>query len=324
MQANLRDKWPNEALNFTPWLAENLDVLGDAVGLKLELVHQEQQVGSFSLDILAREANEDVTVVIENQLEWTDHSHLGQLLTYAAGCEAQIAIWVADEFQHEHAESLHRLNEWAGANIRFYGVKVDVIRDGDTLQPTLRAVVCPGAWNKELTLSQPPPPTPEAQRHLRFFEPIIAEMLRSGFSASHRQAWSYNARFFPSGFDGDIGYTVSFEGRNSAWVYFLIRTWDSIDLSNALFDALKTEQQRIESSVDAQAEWLWNRFDSYSFATICVRADGLIDDSPERLEATRAWMLDLLPKFKDAFEERTERLLAELRRPETTQTTGEQ
>ena len=216
MQPNLRDMWPSEPLDFTPWIAENLDVLGDAVGLKLELVYQEQQVGNFWLDILAREANGDGMVAIENQLERTDHIHLGQLLTYAAGCKAQIAVWVAAEFQHEHAEALHRLNEWTGTNIRFYGVKVDVTRDGDTLKPTLQTVVCPGAWNKDLTLPQQPPPAPETQRHLSFFEPIIAKVLRTGFSDSHRQAWSYNARFFPSGFDRDIGYTVSLEGSTSS------------------------------------------------------------------------------------------------------------
>ena len=94
-QAHLREMWPNEALDFTPWLFDNLDKLGRAVGLSLEPVQQEQQIGSFSLDILARETNENVMVAIENQLEWTDHSHLGQLLTYAAGCDASIAIWVA-------------------------------------------------------------------------------------------------------------------------------------------------------------------------------------------------------------------------------------
>ena len=69
-------------------------------------------------------------VAIENQLEETDHSHLGQLLTYATGCGAHIAIWVAPEFGYEHAEALHRLNEWTSERIRFYGVKIEVIKEG--------------------------------------------------------------------------------------------------------------------------------------------------------------------------------------------------
>ena len=325
MQANLRDKWPNEAWDFTPWLAENLGILGDAVGLNLEPVQQEQQVGSFSLDILARETSGGGKVAIENQLEWTDHSHLGQLLTYAAGCNARVAIWVADEFQYEHAEALDRLNEWSGTNIGFYGVKVDVIRDGDTLQPTFQTVVWPGGWSKDLTLSQPPPPNPQIEKHSRFFEPLAAKVVGSGFAKSYRQPSYYGDRFFPSGFDRDIGYAVCFEGNGSAWVYFLIRTWDSIELSNRLFDELRTEQRDIESSVATRGEWRWDRYSPYSFATIGVFADGSIDDPPEGLEATRAWMLDLLPKFKTAFEERTAGLLAELRQSERehTQSTGE-
>ncbi len=318
MQGNLRDKWPNEAWDFTPWLAENLDRLGEATGLELKPERQEQQVGSFSLDILAWEVNEKVFVAIENQLEWTDHGHLGQLLTYAAGCDARIAIWVAAEFQYEHAEALHRLNEWAGTSIRFYGVKVDVVVDnaGD-LHPTLQKVVYPGGWDKKLTLSQPPRPDPEIEKHRRFFEPLTTKVLESGFADSRHQVWDHKNQFFPSGFDRDIGYTVSLEGGNVPWVYFLIRTWNDIDLSNRLFDALKAEQQQIESSVNGQGEWGWDRYDPYSFATIGIRKSGPIDGSPKQLEAIRAWMLDLLPKFKDAFEERAAELLAQLRQSET-------
>ena len=116
-------------MNFTPWLAKNLDLLGETLGMKLELVQTEALIGPFSLDILAREAARGVIVAIENQLEETDLTHLGQLLTYATGCGAHIAIWVAPYFGYEHAQALHRLNEWSSERIRFYGVKVEVLRE---------------------------------------------------------------------------------------------------------------------------------------------------------------------------------------------------
>ena len=117
-------------------------------------------------------------VAIENQLEWTDHGHLGQLLTYAAGCDARIAIWVADEFQYEHAAALHWLNQWAGMNVRFYGVKVDLVRrtDKDSVEPKLSRVIYPGGWDKDNTLSQPPPPNPELQKHRDFFDRLVANL----------------------------------------------------------------------------------------------------------------------------------------------------
>ncbi len=116
-QLDVRCIWKHEALNFTPWLAKDLHLMGDAVGMNLEPVQTEVPVGSYFLDILARETGEGVIVAIENQLEETDLIHLGQLLIYATGCGAHIAIWVAPEFGNEHAQALHRPNEWTNERI---------------------------------------------------------------------------------------------------------------------------------------------------------------------------------------------------------------
>ena len=311
VQADVRTKWRSEAHDFTPWLAENLHLLGDEIGMTLELVQMEKPVGPFSLDILAREPDKGVMVAIENQLEWTDHGHLGQLLTYAAGCGAAVAIWVAPDFVYQHAEALHRLNEWTSQGVRFYGVKVEVVKKaGDSgLEPRLRKVVYPGGWNKAFTMGPDEVPWP-IQRTRDFFQPLIAKLMGSDmrFADSYLQCWSYKDRFFPSGFDRYIGYTV-YLGEDHAWVYFHIRTWDSIDLNNRLFDTLKDDHKHIESSIDAQAEWHWDRFDEYSFSTVGIQKSASIDDPPEQLEKTRAWMLDLLPKFKEIFEPRVARIL---------------
>ena len=316
VQVDVRSKWRSEAYDFTPWLAKNLHLLGDEIGMKLDLVQMEKPRGPFSLDILAKESDSGDLVAIENQLEWTDHGHLGQLLTYAAGCRASVAIWVAPDFLHQHAEALHRLNEWTGQGIKFYGVKVEVSRKtGDSgPEPRLRKVVSPDEWNKALTVPPDDVPLP-IQRTRSFFQPVIAELMGTDmrFSDSYQQCWTYKDRFFPSGFDRYIGYTA-YLGEDHAWVYFHIRTWDSVDLNNKLFDTLKDDHKRIESDIDSEADWHWDRFDGYSFSSIGIRKSASIDDPPERLEATRKWMLDLLPKFKAVFEDRTRRILAELRR----------
>ncbi|MCY4625554.1 MAG: hypothetical protein OXC99_11220 [Chloroflexi bacterium] len=311
----LREMWPNEAYDFTPWLAEHLDQLGEAVGLSLEPEGQEHQVGSFSLDILARETSTGKTVAIENQLEWSNHGHLGQLLTYAAGCNAGIAIWVASDFQYEHAKALHKLNQWAGSNITFYGVKVEVIRstsDG-LLKAVLRRVVFPGGWDKSLTLPTPPPENPEIRRYREFFDALAARLRQthSGFETP-RQAFNYRDRFFPSSFHKDMGCVVSFEGEY-VWIYLYIRTWDDAGLSNRLFDRLAEDSQLIESSIDADADWAWEPHAGLSFATIGIRKSASIDNPPERQAGTSAWMLNFLPKFKEVLEPRLESLLAELR-----------
>ena len=103
---NLREAWSHEALDFTPWLADNLEYLSNEIGIQLELEGQEVKVESFLADIIARDPQNDRRILIENQLEQTDHTHLGQILTYLAGLEAEVIIWVASSFREPHISAV--------------------------------------------------------------------------------------------------------------------------------------------------------------------------------------------------------------------------
>ena len=109
-RVNLRDVWPNENQDFTPWLAkeENLQILGETIRIDLELVAQEKNVGRFRADIVCKDKHSHANpwVVIENQLDGTDHIHLGQLLTYAAALDAVTIVWVAARFINEHLAAM--------------------------------------------------------------------------------------------------------------------------------------------------------------------------------------------------------------------------
>ena len=303
----VRTKWPNEALDFTSWLAKNLDLLGDELGMKFKLIQTEVPVGPYYLDILAEDADQGTLVAIENQLEETDHTHLGQVLTYASGCSVGIAVWVAPEFGYEHAQALDRLNKWTGDGIRFYGVKVEVIKNDaqSSIDAKFHKVVYPGGWNKELTLQSGETPS-TTRRYHSFFQPLINEMLRIDFAEKALHYFDHTGRFFPSWFDKDTGYAVSFSNKG-AWAFLNVRTWDSIERNNRIFDELQTAKSEIEQLLNA--ECVWDKYEPYSFFTISVRKDGPIDDSQGKLEETRAWMLDLLPKLKEAFEPRLQKLL---------------
>ena len=132
------------------------------------------------------------------------------------------------------------------------------------------------------------------------------------FADVPRQRFDYRDRLFTSRIDPGVGYAASF-WRDSAWVSLHIET-DDKDLSERLFDALETDRHKIESSIDAvlHSEWDWRRHNGNRFCTINIRKDGSINDPPDQLEETTAWMLDLLPKFKEVFEPRVQELLEQL------------
>jgi hypothetical protein len=145
----LREAWSSESSDFTPWLAqeENLKLLGDAIGLDLELENQEHPVDQYRLDIVCKELENNQRVVIENQIEDTDHKHLGQILTYAAGVDAAVLIWVAQKFTDAHRAALDWLNEQANGNASYFGIEIELYRIGDSPPaPRFNVVSKPNDW----------------------------------------------------------------------------------------------------------------------------------------------------------------------------------
>ena len=132
-----RQKWNNEARDFTPWLAKNIEELNKAVGLELEVENTEVAVGPYSADILAKDTGTGKYVVIENQLEKTNHDHLGKAITYASVLDASTIIWIATDFTEEHKKSLDWLNDHTSDEISFYGVQVELWQIDDS-RPALR------------------------------------------------------------------------------------------------------------------------------------------------------------------------------------------
>ena len=153
-RVSLRTVWSSESGNFTPWLAQeaNLALLGEAIGLELELEAQEKNVGPFRADILCKDTLTGNWVLVENQLERTDHSHLGQLMTYAAGLDAVTIVWIAESFAEEHRAALDWLNEITDEQINFFGLQVELWRIGDSpVAPRFNVISKPNDWTKTVT-----------------------------------------------------------------------------------------------------------------------------------------------------------------------------
>lgn len=154
-KVELRNMWQDEARDFTPWLAkeENLKLLSDELGIELEYIDKEAPVGDYSLDILAEDESSGKTrkVIIENQLEKSDHDHLGKILTYASGYDAEIIIWIVKDIKEEHRQAIDWLNNNTGENRNFFAIKLELWQiDESAYAPKFQIVCKPNSWGKTL------------------------------------------------------------------------------------------------------------------------------------------------------------------------------
>ena len=295
---DLREVWPNEASDFTPWLAENISKLGEALELELELQSSEAPVGSYSLDLLAHDLS-GRPVVIENQLEATNHIHLGQLLTYASGYDAYVAVWIAKEFRDEHRQALDWLNQRSDENTEFFGVVIEVWKIDDSRPaPHFKLVATPNDWRKgKVTTKQESTTSERGEAYRDFFQGLIDRLREEYRFTDAKKGQPHNWYYFPSGFSG-IPYEATFAQEKKARVGLYIDRGDK-DQNKILFDELRENQEAIESGLQEPLEW--QRLESRRACRIAVTRPGAITDSPETLKEIRDWMIDRLLKFKQVF-----------------------
>ncbi len=149
----LRDVWPHEALDFTKWLAleENLDALSEEIGIDIKLIGTEVSVGKFNVDILAEEENTGHKIIIENQLEDTNHEHLGKIITYASGHDAKVIIWVVRDAREEHRQAIEWLNNHTDDEIGFFLIKIELYQiDDSSPAPKFEIISKPNEWAKTI------------------------------------------------------------------------------------------------------------------------------------------------------------------------------
>lgn len=250
-KVDLREVWPHEAYDFTRWLGENLDLLSEELGIDLADAETESAAGDFCCDVLARDTT-DRTIIIENQLERSDHDHLGKLLTYFAMMNAEAAIWIVSEARPEHVSAVSWLNENSEAD--FYLVQVEAIRIGDSPPaPLLTRIVGPSAEKNEILARQ---------RELTDRERLRRHFW-SGLLQRAKEKTNLHANISPS---GDSWIAASSGVRGFGFEY-RIRQHDAgvevaIDFGpgqgdeNAhVFEVLKQHRDEVEGEYGAQLEW---------------------------------------------------------------------
>lgn len=303
----LREAWKHEANDFTPWLAEteNLNLLADALHLgSLEFVAKEHWVGDFKLDILC--TNGDDQVIIENQLEKTNHNHLGQIITYAAGIGAKKVIWVAESFRPEHVAALDFLNQNTTDELSFYAVELELWRIGDSpFAPKFEVVSRPNDWVKSgreqarVAVTS----TPTKQRLLKFWIALVAHIAihAPNIRPQKAQPWHWlNNSIGRSGFG--LNPTASHRERRLGVELYI----NHPDSKNH-FQALLAQKDVIEKKLGYQLDWQ-ELPEAHACRIAAWRYDCPLEDEllwPDYIK----WFTDTLVKMNDVFRPAIQALL---------------
>jgi hypothetical protein len=262
-KVGLREAWLSESSDFTPWLAqeENLSLLGEAISIELELESQEKDVGPFRADILCKDTATDNWVLIENQLERTDHVHLGQLLTYAAGLNAVTIVWIAERFTQEHRATLDWLNERTDEKINLFGLEIELWRIGDSpIAPKFNIISQPNDWSR--TVQQAAAVSGEVSIH---------KQLQLKFWTAFKQFMEDGGSFVRCQKPAPQHWTNHAIGRSGVHLCSIVSLWNSetgvkgpeiraelyMDGPNAKqeFGALEKQKEAIEKALGFELTW---------------------------------------------------------------------
>ena len=295
-----RTVWEHEALTFTPWLLDNVDVLSDLLGMELELQVAEHSVGGFSLDLLGRDLSDESVVIVENQLEQSDHMHLGQILTYAAGTRPRTTVWINTGFRPEHRAALDWLNEHTDPDTRFFGIEIEVVRIGDSAPaPNFKLVVEPNDFQKKVKAATAAgPKTEQSKLYERFWEQfrgrVVTEHPEWGARGGTRTVgWSD----VPTGASGTTLCSI-FRG-GSLRLELIFKASDPA-LNLARFVGLHAKKGEFEQELGESAAW--DEMPGSKGARVYVTSsfDGVADQ--DNWPTMMDWLLDQHVRFKRAIQ----------------------
>ena len=256
-RVDLRKVWLGEASDFTPWLAqeENLALLGDTIGLDLAWEATEKDVGPFRADILCRDTTTNAWVLIENQIERTDHSHLGQLLTYAAGLKAVTIVWIAKQITEEHRAALDWLNEITSEGVNFFGLEIELWKIGDSqIAPKFNVVSQPNDWTDivRYSTSGSAGTSGTSQLYLEYWATFIAYIEDHSKSFPRRKPQPQAWMDFATGRSNFLLQAVA--SVQKRYLYVQLAIYDAN--SKTYFHALSTDRQAIEREIGAELKWV--------------------------------------------------------------------
>ena len=296
---DLREYWKKEDTEFTPWLAkeENIELLSEAIEIELEVQNQEESVGPFRADILCKDTTSDHFVLIENQLERTDHTHLGQLMTYAAGLDAVTIIWIAQRFSEEHRAALDWLNRITDETFNFFGIEIELYRIGDSpAAPMFNIVAKPNDWSKLVKKSASTQNLTDVKLLQQEFWQGLKSYLeteKNSFKMQNPapQHWT-NIALGKSDFN--LSATVnSREGLISIWLNI---TGDNAKENYDKLYEIAYEQSKTEVSPDI----IWDRMEGRKMSSVILKTNGDLNKKAD-WEKQYTWFKVYIEKFVQFF-----------------------
>ncbi len=303
----LREIWTTEATDFTPWLARagNIAVLAETLGIDLEVEAQEKVVGPFRADILCKDINTDTWVLIENQLERTDHKHLGQLLTYAAGLQAVTIVWVSANFTDEHRATLDWLNKITDENFRFFGLEVELWRIGNSpAAPKFNVVSKPNDWSRQAARAFVDSGLSETKIKQREYWDKFHSVLNSspGPISSNRKPQPQSWMYYGIGRNGFRLGAAMIRQKNQIRAELYIYG----DEAKMLLAVLKQQRNQIEKELGYSLEWekLPTRRDS----RIAIYLNEVNPDDESDWTRQHKWLAKHLNEMHSVFSERIKTL----------------
>ena len=296
---SVRTAFAHEALKFTTWLEEHIDVLGERLGLKLNVEQREKQVGDFNVDLLC-EDDEGHRVIIENQLERTDHDHLGKVLTYLVNLDAKTAIWVTPEPRIEHRRVIEWLNKYA-AETDFYLVKIEAIRIGDSpLAPLFTVLAAPDAQSREIGVTD----KAWATRHVKQMEFWTTLLARSKERTKLFGNITPGRYYYIQTGAGRAGVTFQYQiTRHAGFVVLYIdMNKDSGEANKRMFDALYEQKDQIEKEFGGPLQWA--RLDDKRASQVLVEFKDGGTDTPDEWPKLQDKMIDTMVRFHEVLRPR--------------------
>lgn len=294
---DLRTVWPHEALDFTPWLAkdENIELLSDAVGLEITVDETESSVGDFNVDIYASETGTDRKIIIENQLEDTNHDHLGKLITYASGKSADVVIWLVKHAREEHKAAIEWLNNHTDDKIGFFLCEIKLYKIGNS-EPAVKFEVIekPNDWTKGVKKNDSANET-QQQRYEYWIAFQDYAFSNSTFSKEFKRRKPSYDHWMNFSIGSSACQIAVSQIRKSNNLIVEIYINDNKDL----FSLLEENKDEIENVIGYSLEW--NELPNKKSSRIIAYKQSVDFNDKSKWNEQFNWLVDIMPKMKKAF-----------------------